>query len=185
MMDRNGEWHLAPAYDMTFIISSNGREPERNRCMPIAGKVADISEEDLIRLGRDNSVRNPSGIISDVRKGISIFEAAAQRNGVDSFHIELIAGRLSELNPDIGITVPGRKKFSFISSDGTVVENVRFERTESGNIHVTAQVNGRNAKYVVTNKKPLYQEILDSGFNAMPERKKEEIARIYLLRECK
>lgn len=151
LMDRNGEWHLAPAYDITFIIATNGHEPEKIRCMPVAGKVADISEDDLIRLGRNNSVRNPAGIIHDVRKGISLFVDAARRNGVDSFHVELIARRLAELNPGIGIPVPGREVFSFVSPAGTVVENVH--------------------------------EIIKAGFNAMPDREKEEIARKYLLRK--
>ena len=183
LMDRDGEWHLAPAYDMTFIIATNGREAERNHCLPIGGKVADISEEDLIRLGKNNSVKNPAGIIREVRKGISIFIDAARRNGVDSFHIELIAERLAELNPDLGVAVPGKEAFSFATADGTQIENFRFERTESGRIHIAAQVNGRDAKYVVTAKKPLYQEILDAGFNAMPKSKKEELARTYLLHE--
>lgn len=183
LMGRDGAWHLAPAYDITFIIAANGREAERNHCMPIGGKVADISAEDLIRLGRNNSVKNPRGIIRDVKRGISTFVDAARRNGVDSFHIELIVGRLAELNPDLGIAIPGREAFSFETSDGTRVENVRFERTESGNIHITAKVNGRDIKHVATPKKPLHKEILDAGFNAMPKSKKEELARLYLLRE--
>lgn len=181
LMDQDGEWHLAPAYDMTFIIGSNGREPEKNHCLSIAGKVTDISEEDLMRLGRNNTVRDPAGIIREVRKGISLFVEAARRNGVDAFHIELIAGRLAELNPDLGIPVSSKAGFSFVSSDGTAVENVRFERTEAGNIHILAQVGERNVKYVVTPKKALYHEILEEGFNAMPDRKKKELARQYLL----
>lgn len=185
LMNQDGEWHLSPAYDITFIIGTNGREPEKNHCLPIAGKVTDISEDDLIRLGRNNAVRDPAGIIREVRKGISIFMEAAQRNGVDAFHIELIARRLAELNPDLGIIVPDRAAFSFISSEGTAVENVRFERTEAGNIHIMAQVGGRNVKYVVTPKKALYHEIIEAGFNAMPDKQKEELARQYLLHEKK
>ena len=110
---------------------------------------------------------------------------AARRNGVNAFHIELISSRLAELNPELGITVSGQAAFSFVSSDGTQVENVRFERTESGNIHILAKIGGRNNKYVVTPKKALYQEILSAGFNAMPDKKKEELARKYLLHEGK
>ena len=55
------------------------------------------------------------------------------------------------------------------------------ERTESGNIHITARIGGRDVKYVVTSKKALYQEILQAGFNAMPDREKEAIAAKYLL----
>lgn len=183
LMDRDGEWHLAPAYDMTFIIGTNGHGPEKSHCLPIAGKVSDISEADLIHLGRNNAVRNPAGIIREVRKGISLFVEAARRNGVDAFHIELIAGRLDELNPNLGISVPAQTACSFVSSDGTQVEDVRFERTESGNIHLLAQIAGRNAKYVVTPKKALYQEILKAGFNAMPAEKKIALANKYLLHE--
>ena len=118
-----------------------------------------------------------------MRRGISIFVDAARCNSVDSFHIELIAARLAELNPDLGIAIPGKEVFSFATSDGTRVKNLRFERTESGNIHIAAQINDRDVKYVVTAKKPLYKEILDAGFNAMPDSKKEELARTYLLHE--
>lgn len=185
LMDGDGQWHISPAYDMTFIIATNGREPEKSRCLPIAGKVTDIGEEDLIRLGRNNSVKDPSGVIREVQRGISIFVDAARRNGVDPFHIELIAGRLAELNPDLEISVPGRETFSFESSDGTEVTDVRFERTECGNIHILACIRGRDAKYVVTPKKLLYKEILDAGFNAMPDSKKEALVRQYLLHEGK
>ena len=149
----------------------------------LSAKAGGSSEADSIQLGRNNAVRSPAGIIRDVRKGIALFVEAARRNGVDAFHIELIAGRLAELNPELGITVAGQAAFSFTSSDGTQVENVRFERTESGNIHILARIGDKNAKYVVTPKKALYREILVAGFNAMPDGKKEELARKYLLRE--
>ena len=96
LMTPEGRWHLAPAYDITFIIATNGHEPERMHCMSIGGKLMDITEADLLRLARSNSVKHPESIIADVRKGISIFPTAAQKNGIDSFHIELITKRLAE-----------------------------------------------------------------------------------------
>lgn len=183
LMTEDGDWHLAPAYDLTFIIATNGREPEKVHCMPIAGKVSDVTENDLIRLGRNNSVKDPIAIIREVREGISHFRESAHRNHVDSFHIELISQRLAELNPGLGLDIPGECTFSFVAPDGTQVENVRFERTESGNIHILGRISGRETKYVVTPRKALYQEILDAGFNAMPATMKEALARKYLLRE--
>lgn len=183
LMESDGEWHIAPAYDMTFIIATNGHEAEKNHCLSIAGKVTGITEEDLIRLGRNNAVKDPAGIIREVRQGISLFEDAARRNGMDAFHIELIAGRLAELNPDLGIKVPGQEICSFVTPDGTHIDDIRFERSFSGNIHILARVNGRETKYVVTPKKALYQEILDAGFNGMPQEKKKEFVRRICLRE--
>ena len=182
LMDQDGQWHLSPAYDMTFIIATNGREPQLSRCLSIAGKVTDISEDDLIRLGRNNAVKDPVGIIRKVRKGISVFMDAARRNGVDAFHIELMARRLAELNPDLGISVPGKEMYSFVAPDGTEVTDFRFERSESGNIHIVARIDGRDVKYVVTPKKALYQKILDMGFNTMPDYEKEKMTLKYLLK---
>ena len=103
LMTQNGEWHLAPAYDLTFIIATNGIEAEKSHCMSIGGKYVDISIDDLLRLGQDNSVRNPEEVIDTVIKGTADFETLAAANGVDSFHIELISKRLQELrgaNPE-------------------------------------------------------------------------------------
>ena len=158
MMSQNGEWHLAPAYDLTFIIATNGIEPEKRHCMSIGGKFDNISIDDLLRLGRDNSVRNPEEVIDAVMKGTANFEALADANGMDSFHIELISRRLQELR---GAT-PESTVFSFVSEDGLVVSDIRFERTTKGNIHLLANVNGREKKFVITPKKEVYQTILDA-----------------------
>ena len=101
LMSPEGQWHLAPAYDLTFIIATNGIEPETTHCMSIGGKYTDITTEDLIRLGRDNSVKNPEEVIDCVLKGTENFEELARINNVDSFHIELISKRLQEFRHTI------------------------------------------------------------------------------------
>ena len=177
LMSQNGEWHLAPAYDLTFIIATNGIEAEKRHCMSIGGKFTDINIDDLIRLGRDNSVRNPEEVIDTVLKGTANFEELAAANGVDSFHIELISHRLQELR---GAT-PVDNLFSFTSEDGFKVSNIRFERTAKGNIHLVANVNGREEKFVITPKKEVFQTIIDAGFNRMPNEEKMALVEQFLL----
>lgn len=182
LMSPEGQWHLAPAYDMTFIIATNGIEPEKAHCMSIGGKYTDINAEDLIRLGRDNSVKNPEEVIDCVLKGTENFEDLARKNNVDSFHIELISKRLQELRPE------GRKiiralpeEFSFTTEDGHTVSSIRFERTEKGNIHFLATIDGQEVKHVFTPKKKEWQAILDAGFNHMSKQQKMILAEEYLL----
>lgn len=177
LMSQNGEWHLAPAYDLTFIIATNGIEAETRHCMSISGKFDNISIDDLLRLGRDNSVRNPEVVIAAVIQGTANFETLAAANGVDSFHIELISRRLQELRGD----VPEPSTFSFISEEGYEISHIRFERTMKGNIHLLATVNGREEKFVITPKKEVYQSILDAGFNRMPNEQKKALVEQYLL----
>ena len=182
LMTQEGEWHLAPAYDLTFIIATNGIEAEKRHCMSIGGKYDGITAEDLIRLARDNSVKNPEDVIDSVLKGMENFEELAEKNGVDSFHIELIAKRLEELRPDgKKLTKATTEPFSFTTNDGYTVSDIRFERTEKGNIHLLATINGKEAKFVFTPKKKAYKDILDAGFNRMSEEKKRELAEEYLL----
>ena len=144
-------------------------------------KFDDISIDDLLRLGRDNSVRNPEEVIDAVIKGTANFETLAAANGVDSFHIELISRQLRELR---GAT-PGTSAFSFTSEDGFKVSDIRFERTSKGNIHLLATVNGREEKFVITPKKNIYQTILDTGFNRMPDEQKKVLVEQFLLEKIR
>lgn len=48
-----------------------------------------------------------------------------------------------------------RKDISF-SIDGTLFENVRVEQTYKGNYHLLCEVNGKERKFVITNKKDEY-----------------------------
>lgn len=177
LMSQDGEWHLAPAYDLTFIIATNGIEAEKRHCMSIGGKFSDIGIDDLIRLGRDNSVRNPEEVIDTVLKGTANFEELAAANGVDSFHIELISHRLQELRG----TGPETNTYSFTSEDGIEVSDIRFERSTKGNIHLMANINGREEKYVITPKKDVFQAIMDAGFNQMSDEKKKTLVEEFLL----
>ena len=177
LMTQSGEWHLAPAYDLTFIIATNGIDAEKHHCMSIGGKFDEISIDDLLRLGRDNSVRNSEEVIDNVLKGTANFETLAAANSVDSFHIELISRRLQELR---GLS-PKSSSFNFVSEDGSEVSDIRFERTTKGNIHLIANVNGREEKFVITPKKEVYQTILDAGFNKMPDEQKKALVEQYIL----
>ena len=177
LMSQSGEWHLAPTYDLTFIIATNGVEAEKHHCMSIGGKYSDIGIDDLLRLGRNKSVRNPEEVINAVLKGTANFEELAAANGVDSFHIELISQRLQELRG----TPPKANPFSFKSEDGLEVSDIRFERTTKGNIHLLANINGHEEKHVITPKKEAFQSITDAGFNRMPDEKKRELVEQFLL----
>ena len=186
LMSPEGQWHLSPAYDLTFIIATNGIEPEKSHCMSIGGHYTDISIDDLIRLGRDNSVKNPEEVIDQVLKGTENFEELAAKNGVDSFHIELISKRLLELRPEgRKITQATPEAFSFMTEDGHTVSNIRFERTEKGNIHLLATIDGRTVKHIFTPKKKEWQTILDAGFNRMDNQQKKNFIQTYLLSKAR
>ena len=57
---------------------------------------------------------------------------------------------------------------------GHGVSNVRFEMSANGNIHLMAVIDGFERKYVIAPKRAEYMEIMEKGFNTMPDAQKME-----------
>jgi serine/threonine-protein kinase HipA len=56
LMDRNGEWSLSPAYDVTYSFNASGAWTSRHQ-MSLNGKRDDYSLEDLIALGESAGLK--------------------------------------------------------------------------------------------------------------------------------
>lgn len=61
LMERNGTWHITPAYDMTFTTNLDGAAYENAHSMSIAGKDNDITEDDLMQFAKQNGIKNAKG----------------------------------------------------------------------------------------------------------------------------
>ena len=170
LMDEDGLWHLAPAYDMTFIIATDGNRPESSHCMSLAGKRDGITIRELVGFGKRMGIKSPERIIGKIKDTLSNFDTYAARNSINAYYTQMIRKRIGELcgtaTEEIG------KAFK---KDGWDVQDVKFERTLQGNIHMHAKVFGNEEKLVITPKKPLYQEIMDKGFNDMSIKNLEDI----------
>ena len=171
VMDEKYQWHLSPAYDLTFIIDDYGIAPEKTHCMSLEGKFAEVSEQDLILFARKNDIKAPESIIKDVRAASMLFEKYARENGINGYCTEMISRRLNEL---------GREKPMEVESIdlriGDVdLSDIHFEMASKGNIHLCATVNGAKRKTVITPKKPVHDEIMSNGFNLMEKGLKMKI----------
>jgi serine/threonine-protein kinase HipA len=62
LMDAQGNWKLAPAYDLTFSYSGHGMHS-----MMIAGESANPTKEHLMKLANYFKVKNASALIDEVR----------------------------------------------------------------------------------------------------------------------
>ena len=97
LMDENYQWHLTPAYDLTFMIKEEGNAPEVNHCMSILGKINDVTEADLIEFAARNDIHCPQRIINDIRSASLRFEDLAIQYGVSGYFREMISSRLNQL----------------------------------------------------------------------------------------
>lgn len=85
LMDHNGDWRLAPAYDLTFSSSSHGLHSTM-----IAGESKTPGRKHLLELAKHFSMKNPNEIIDRVQDTISNWSKYAIKNGVETRSMNLI-----------------------------------------------------------------------------------------------
>lgn len=90
LMDADGQWTLAPAFDLTlatYPLASGFRAARVN------GKSSSITIKDLIRLGKEHDVDRPVDIIQQVAHAVADWETHAVRNGVAPANIAMAAAQ--------------------------------------------------------------------------------------------
>lgn len=177
LMGKDGTWHLSPAYDLTFVISENGNAPETNHCMSLQGKLSGVDENDLLAFAEKNNIKNPSRIIKEIRNASTLFEEKARQNGVNAYYTEMISKRLDELGRP---HQAGISKNETLKVSGHKISDVRIEMSMKGNLHVLANIDGKERRAVITPKKKDYEDSLKSGLDNIPaEQKKRTLKRIF------
>ena len=92
-MDRNGEWSLTPASDITY---ARGGGYTRLHQMRVRDKRQGITEEDLVAVGEEFGVKNPRRIVQDVRNAVSNWEQFAAQYDVPDHAVRHVRGELDD-----------------------------------------------------------------------------------------
>ena len=91
LMNPQGLWSLAPAYDVIYAYNPNGRWTSRHQ-MSMAGKRDDLTRDDLLTVARSVGVKKAEAIIDQVREALAEWPRWAQRAGVPDGQAALVAG---------------------------------------------------------------------------------------------
>lgn len=97
LMEADGVWHIAPAYDVTFTTNLDGTAFEKAHSMSVLGKYDGITEENLKSFARQNGIKNAGRIIDEVCAAITRFYAFATEYQVDDYWKDRIENYLSGL----------------------------------------------------------------------------------------
>ncbi|MEM7370852.1 MAG: type II toxin-antitoxin system HipA family toxin [Bacteroidota bacterium] len=92
LMEANGEWRLAPAYDLTFSRTAHGYHS-----MTIAGEGKAPKKQHLLELARIFSVKHPQRIIEEVQESISRWQSHSTNSGVGKDSMNLIQRTLNQI----------------------------------------------------------------------------------------
>lgn len=92
LMRRNGDWSLAPAYDMTYSYNPSG-DWTSNHQMSLNGKRSDFVQDDMIALAKVAGIKSKKAksIVVEVVDAVKAWPKRAAQNGVHPDRIQQIA----------------------------------------------------------------------------------------------
>lgn len=92
LMDENGAWQLAPAYDLTFSSSAHGMHSTT-----VAGEGESPGEKQLMELAHEFGVKNAATIIKEVKNVCAKWMDYAKDTGVTKTSATLIDQKIKEM----------------------------------------------------------------------------------------
>lgn len=96
LMDQEGKWSLSPAYDVCHAYRPDSIWVSQH-CLSINGKRKNFMLDDFLAIAKQNSIRNPQGIIQEVQEVVSKWMDYAGKYKVNSKLAEAIATTLVKL----------------------------------------------------------------------------------------
>lgn len=94
LMDTDGVWHPAPAYDFTFSVDLSMPHYMNRHCMSINGAVEEISKEDLLAVASRFEIKGAASLINRAIEAASRYETFALEAGVPAEWVKRIQGEL-------------------------------------------------------------------------------------------
>ncbi|HQV39063.1 MAG: type II toxin-antitoxin system HipA family toxin [Flavobacteriales bacterium] len=91
LMDPQGDWYLAPAYDMTFAYDPKNLWLHQHQ-MSLNGKRSDITRADLLTVAKEMSIKKADAIIDEVVAGVKTWRKCAKKAEMDPDQVEAIKG---------------------------------------------------------------------------------------------
>ena len=93
LMNQEGAWRLAPAYDLCYSYTPGGRWTNRHQ-LSLNGKQDNFTLEDLYVVGEKAGIRSCKIIVNEVQEAISHWDKFAKDCGVKEEHRNIIGENL-------------------------------------------------------------------------------------------
>lgn len=160
LFEKGGKWHLAPAYDVTYIFNTNGTGPNIERRFSICGKVSEITMSDLLDFARQNDIRNARAIIDNVADAISRFDDYAARCGVGQPWRSIIQKTLCDNLSAFGYGEHKVEAEEFYKDRyGRTVSDMSVSVNRKGYYEISANIESKRRKRFIRRNMPLYAEL--------------------------
>jgi serine/threonine-protein kinase HipA len=138
----DGEWQLAPAYDITFIFNTRGNNANDMRCLSINGKYVDITIDDIIKFANENDIANATHIIDRIAVALQQFPAIAARYQIAHRWGSIIHSHLKATLAEYGYINNISHGIDFMDNHGRQIKNFKLNVNSKGHYEVTAVIDG-------------------------------------------
>jgi len=85
LMNDDGVWHIAPAYDFTFSVDPSAPGYMNRHCMTVCNKNSDIGRGDLLELAGCYNIKGAASIIEKAVSVVSGYDHYAEQAGVGGY----------------------------------------------------------------------------------------------------
>lgn len=153
LLEENGRWRLAPAYDMTFIFNTNGTGPNIERRLSIGGKTSEITKADLLDFAKQNGIKNAKEKINRVADAFKDFNRYATEYYLTQPWRSIIGKTLNENLTNFGyLDKEDNTDSPFSDTLGRTIDNLSLSVNSKGYIEVSALINSkRHRKFIRPN----------------------------------
>lgn len=154
LLEKDGGWHLSPAYDMTFIFNKNFTSGDHLHCLSFAGRFGDFKLKDLTAFAKSQDISDAQDIIDEISSAANLFPKLAGRYKLpeDVIHIiwKTIKGNLRQI---------GKMEYvpstSFIDSYGREIRDISLSINEKGIYRLSAYIDAKLRKRHIAHPTPL------------------------------
>jgi serine/threonine-protein kinase HipA len=160
LLEENGKWRIAPAYDITFIFNTNATGPNIERRMSIGGKTSEITKSDLLDFAKQNEIKNAIEIINRVADAIKKFDVFATCCNVAQPWRSIIQKTLDENLASFGyIDKINESATTFIDKYGRTIGDFGISVNAKGYFEISATIDGRRRRRVIRSKDNFYSQL--------------------------
>ncbi|MBR3092659.1 MAG: type II toxin-antitoxin system HipA family toxin [Bacteroidaceae bacterium] len=170
MMEQGGEWHITPAFDLTFSCFNPKNRIDEYHYLSMNGKRTAITRDDMLAFAHISKIDRPDSIIRECVEAILNFRSYASKYGVGEYWQDIIERHFAEMSPNLLSRLHGYKPnvFNFMLED-VHVEEAQWKEMSNGAMRLTAHLNGQEYKVTFSAKSPKGRQVLEQGGTKMTQ----------------
>lgn len=168
LLEENGPWRMAPAYDVTFIFNTNGTGPNLERRLSVGGKISDISKSDLLDFAKQNDIKNATAIINRVAEAIGKFNEFADRYDIFQPWRSIIQKTLNDNLVAFGYMDRNEEIEAIIDKYGRTITCFSIAVNSKGHYQVSAIINDQRHRRFVRHNMKLHSDLSNRDIYNLP-----------------